>query len=98
MRASVPTCDIPFVYKWYYSLPSPFGEGAGVRLVVVRDEASPFPFGGAGEALLLNICLLKTVLLLLINDDKNERNNDGCNATRGEERFHGEVAWVVLIE
>ena len=65
--------------------------GWGVRLLL-------FPLERLGEALLLDICLLKTILLLLINDDKNERNNDGCNATRGEERFHGEVAWVVLIE
>ena len=31
--------NAPFVCKQYYPLPSPFGEGAGVRLVVDEDKA-----------------------------------------------------------
>ena len=38
--------NVPFICNQYYSLPSPFGEGAGVKLL--------FPsLGGVGEVLTL---------------------------------------------
>ena len=38
-RASVPTCGTIFVCKKHYLLPSPFGEGTGVRLLLPLGEA-----------------------------------------------------------
>ena len=38
--------NVPFVCNQYYSLPSPFGEGAGVRLLLPS-------LGGVGEVLTL---------------------------------------------
>ena len=38
--------NVPFICNQYYSLPSPFGEGAGVRLLIPS-------LGGVGEVLTL---------------------------------------------
>ena len=46
--------NAPFICKQWFSLPSPFGEGAGVRLLLICKQwfSLPSPFGeGLGERL-----------------------------------------------